>query len=50
MVHPVYGAKNCKGAESEAVADTTVVYFIAPASSKVFTICATVDLFWPIAT
>ena len=38
IVHPVYGAKNCNGAESDAVAETTVVYFIAPASSKVLTI------------
>ena len=29
---------------------TIVVYSIAPASSKVFSICLTVDLFWPIAT
>ena len=50
IVHPVYGAKNCSGAESEAVAATIVVYFRAPASSKVFVICATVERFWPIAT
>ena len=50
IVHPVYGARNCNGAGSEAVAETIVVYSIAPASSKVFTIWATVDLFWPIAT
>ena len=27
-----------------------VVYFIAPASSRIFTTCAMVDRFWPIAT
>ncbi len=50
MVHPVYGAKNCRGAESDAVAATIVVYFKAPDSSKVFVICATVERFCPIAT
>ena len=39
IVHPVYGAKNCRGAESDAVAATIVVYFNAPASSKVLAIC-----------
>ena len=34
--YPVYGAKNCRGAESDAVAATIVVYSMAPASSKVF--------------
>ncbi len=34
-----------KGAASEAVAATIVVYSIAPASSNVFSICLTVDLF-----
>jgi hypothetical protein len=29
MVAPVYGAKYCRGAASEAVADTTMVYFKA---------------------
>ena len=49
-MQPVYGAKNCNGAESEAVAATIVVYFNAPASSKVLVICATVERFWPMAT
>ena len=29
MAHPEYGAKYCRGAASEAVALTTIVYFIA---------------------
>ena len=37
--------KNYNGALSDAVAATTIEYSIAPASSKVFTIWATVDLF-----
>ena len=45
IVHPVYGAKNCNGAGSDAVAATTIEYSIAPVSCKVLTICATVDLF-----
>ena len=49
-MQPVYGARNCKGAESDAVAATIVVYLRAPASSKVFVICATVERFCPIAT
>ena len=50
IVHPVYGARNCKGAESDAVAATIVVYYNAPASSKGLVIWATVERFWPIAT
>ena len=46
----MYGAKNWSGAASEAVAATIVVYSMAPASSNVFSICLTVDLFCPIAT
>ena len=38
------------GAGSEAEAVTTIVYSIAPWSSRIFTTCATVDSFWPIAT
>jgi len=30
IAHPVYGARYCKGAASEAVAATTMVYLIAP--------------------
>ena len=50
MVQPVYGAKNCIGAGSEALAATTVVYSIAPNRVSFSTTCATVDCFWPIAT
>ena len=39
-----------KGAGSEAVAETTIVWSIAPKSSSVFTTCATVDCFCPMAT
>jgi hypothetical protein len=50
MVQPIYGARNCSGAGSEAVAATTIVYSKAPESSRVLTIWATVDLFLPMAT
>ncbi len=40
----------CIGAGSEAVAATTMVYSMAPASCSVFTTWATVERFWPIAT
>ena len=40
----------CIGASSEAVAETTVVYSIAPPRVSEFTICATVDRFCPMAT
>ena len=42
---PEYGAKYCIGAPSEAPADTTIVYSIAPASSNFCTTRATVDSF-----
>jgi len=35
MVHPEYGAKNCKFAESSAVAETIVVYFKASVFLKI---------------
>ena len=35
---------------AEAVAETTVVYAMAPWSVSVFTTWATVDCFWPMAT
>jgi hypothetical protein len=38
------------GASSLAPAVTTVVYFIAPPSSRTFTTLATVCSFWPTAT
>ena len=50
IVQPENGARNCSGAGSEAVAATTMVYSIAPCSSSVLTICATVERFCPIAT
>jgi hypothetical protein len=50
MAHPEYGAKNCRGAASEAVAATTIVKCMAFMLVRVFTMFATVDRFWPIAT
>jgi len=50
IAHPEYGARYCSGAASDAVALTTIVYFMASASVNRFTIWATVDRFWPIAT
>src|SRR5678815_3977817 len=43
IVQPVYGAKNCIGAESEALAATTVVYSIAPKRLSFSTTLATAD-------
>ena len=40
----------CIGAGSDAVAATTIVYSIAPASFSFSTTDATVDAFWPMAT
>ena len=40
----------CMGAGSDADADTTMVYSMAPWSSSVFTTWATVERFWPMAT
>lgn len=34
MAHPEYGARYCRGAASEAVADTIIVYLIAPIKKK----------------
>ena len=50
IAQPVYGAMYCSGAGSDAVAATTMVYSIAPASSSFSTTWATVDCFWPMAT
>ena len=50
MVTPVYGARNCSGAGSDAVAATIVVYSSAPCSRSFSTTEATVDCFWPMAT
>ena len=38
------------GAGSEALAATTMVWSMAPFSSKVRTMLAMVDIFWPMAT
>ena len=40
----------CIGAGVEALAATTMVWSIAPLSSKVRTMLAIVDIFWPMAT
>jgi len=50
MVTPEYGAMNCSGAGSEALAATTVVYSIEPNLCSLSTTWATVDCFCPIAT
>jgi hypothetical protein len=50
MEAPVKGAMYCRGAASEAVAATTIEYFMASFSSRVLTSWATVDRFWPTAT
>ena len=50
IVTPVYGARYCIGAGSEAFAATTVVYSIAPCFLSVSTTRATVDCFCPMAT
>ena len=38
IAQPEYGAKNCRGAASEAVAATTMVYFMASESVNRLTI------------
>lgn len=45
IAQPAYGAKNYKGAASEAVAATMMEYLSASCVFKTFTILATVDLF-----
>ena len=50
LQQPVKGAIYCRGAASDAVAATMMVYFIASFSSRVLTSWATVDLFCPTAT
>jgi len=50
IAHPEYGAKNYRGAASDAVDATTIVYFMASLSFRILTMLATVDLFYPIAT
>ena len=50
MEQPAYGAMNCIGAGLDAGEFTMTVYSIAPASSSERITCATVELFWPMAT
>lgn len=50
MVQAEYGARNYRGAASEAVAATMIVYFMASCSFRFLTMFATVERFWPIAT
>ena len=50
MAAPAIGAMYCRGAESEAVAATMMVFFMAPWRSRVSTTPATVEAFWPMAT
>jgi hypothetical protein len=50
MEVPVKGAMYWRGAASEAVAATMMVYFMASFSSRVLTSWATVERFWPMAT
>ena len=47
---PEYGARYWSGAGSSAPATTTIVCSIAPYCSRIATVLATVDSFWPIAT
>ena len=50
IAQPEYGARYRNGAGSLAVAETTIVWSMAPKSSSVFTTWATVERFWPMAT
>ena len=50
IVQPEYAEMYCIGAGVEALAATTTVWSIAPLSSKVRTMLAMVDIFWPMAT
>jgi hypothetical protein len=45
MAAPAYGARYCIAAGSEAVAETTMEYSIAPKSVSVLMTCATVEFF-----
>ena len=47
---PLYGARYWSGAGSSAPATTTIVWAIAPCFSRIATVEATVESFWPIAT
>ena len=50
MAEPAYGAYICSAGAAEAAALTTTVYSMAPCSSRVATISATVEAFCPMAT
>lgn len=50
IVHPLYGAKNYKGAASDAVEATIIEYLKASKSLRILAMLATVDLFYPMAT
>ncbi len=50
MAQPEYGARYLNGEGSEAGALTMTVYSSAPARSRVATVSATVEDFWPMAT
>ena len=47
---PEYGARNWLAAVSEAGAETTIVYCIALAFSRIAMARATFEFFWPMAT
>ena len=50
IAQPEYGAKNWRGAASDAVAATMIEYWRASWFFKTVTMFLTVDLFCPIAT
>ena len=50
MATPLYGARYWRGAGSSAPATTTIVCSIAPYCSRIATVLATVESFWPMAT
>jgi len=50
MATPEYGARNWSGAASSAPATTTIVCSMAPYFSRIATVLATVESFWPMAT
>ena len=50
MAQPAYGARYCNGAGSDALAATMTVCSMAPYSSSVAWIEATLLCFWPTAT
>ena len=50
MATPAYGARYWSGAGSSAPATTTMVCSMAPWASRMATVLATVESFWPMAT